>query len=160
MGSATTPSTPAAASAVPSNVPAASVPVVPLTTQVARTLFTLAGAAAGDHVMTIQVSPDNLGPVTVRAHLGADGIRVELFVPTDLARDALRAILPDLRRDLASGGLNVQLDLSNRDQASGDGAARQFAATPVRPAQAREPAEPAVFHAVRFSNSHTIDVLA
>jgi len=67
--------------------------------------------------MTLTVSPENLGPVTVRAHVSAEGIRVELFVPTELARESLRALLPDLRRDLAGAGMNADLDLSSESQA-------------------------------------------
>lgn len=86
--------------------------------QLARPVFTLAAAGRGEHVMTVHVTPDNLGPVTVRAHVGVDGVRVELFAPTDAGRDALRAILPDLRRDLGSTGLTGTLDLSSQNQPS------------------------------------------
>lgn len=49
------------------------------------------------------IAPDSLGPVTVRAHITAGGdVRVELSGATDAGRDALRGILTDLRRDLAS----------------------------------------------------------
>jgi flagellar hook-length control protein FliK len=95
--------------------PAASTPQ-PLATQLARPVFTLAAAGAGEHVMTVHVRPDTLGPVTVRAHVGGDGVRVELFAPTDVGRDALRAILPDLRRDLTGAGLTGTLDLSSQNQ--------------------------------------------
>ncbi|KFF61075.1 hypothetical protein JF66_00345 [Cryobacterium sp. MLB-32] len=61
---------------------AAAVPV-PLTTQVAKPLFTLSGVKPGEHVLTITVTPENLGPLTVRAHVTGDNIRVELFAPTD-----------------------------------------------------------------------------
>ncbi|TFB52065.1 flagellar hook-length control protein FliK, partial [Cryobacterium tagatosivorans] len=91
-------------------------PPAPLATQIAGPLFTLAGARSGEHVLTINVAPDNLGPVTVRAHITGDNIRVELFAPTELGRDALRAMLPDLRRDLAGSGLNAQLNLSSGNQ--------------------------------------------
>ena len=66
--------------------------------------------------MTINVTPDNLGPVTVRAHISAGDVRLELFAPNDAGRDALRAILPDLKRDLAGTGLNANLDLSSGNQ--------------------------------------------
>ena len=79
-------------------------------------MFTLAAAGAGEHVMTVHVTPDTLGPVTVRAHVGGEGVRVELFAPTDAGRDALRAILPDLRRDLGGAGLTGTLDLSSQNQ--------------------------------------------
>lgn len=78
--------------------------------------------------MTISVTPDTLGPVTVRAHVGPEGIRVELFAPTDLGRDAIRAILPDLRKDLAGAGVGANLDLSSQNQPSDAGGRRGDAA--------------------------------
>ncbi|WP_310132528.1 flagellar hook-length control protein FliK [Leifsonia shinshuensis] len=105
----------AAAAQPPAPAPAASTtPSLPA--QLARPVFTLAAAGAGEHVMTVHVTPDTLGPVTVRAHVGSEGVRVELFAPTDLGRDALRAILPDLRRDLSGAGLSGTLDLSSQNQ--------------------------------------------
>jgi flagellar hook-length control protein FliK len=98
--------------------PAAASAPQSLDAQLARPVFTLAAAGRGEHVMTVHVTPDNLGPVTVRAHVGVDGVRVELFAPTDAGRDALRAILPDLRRDLGSTGLTGTLDLSSQNQPS------------------------------------------
>jgi hypothetical protein len=71
--------------------------------------------------MTVSVTPDNLGPVTVRAHVGPEGVRVELFAPNDLGRDAIRNIIPDLRRDLAGAGLGGNLTLSSQNQPSSDG---------------------------------------
>ena len=105
---ATAPSAPTPSAPFTPTAPA----LATLTPQLARPIFTLAAAGAGEHVMTINVTPDNLGPVTVRAHIGADGIRLEVFAPTDVARDALRTILPDLRRDLAGSGMNTNLSLS------------------------------------------------
>lgn len=89
---------------------------VPFAGQLARPIFTLATAGHGSHTMTINVTPDNLGPVTVRAHVGPEGIRVELFAPTDTGRDAIRAIMPDLRKDLAGAGVGASLDLSSQNQ--------------------------------------------
>jgi flagellar hook-length control protein FliK len=112
------PTTPAATTASPSApAPAASAaPAQPLNTQLAQPLFSLAGARTGEHVMTVQVTPENLGPVTVRAVISADDIRIELFSPSDGGRDALRQILTDLRRDLAGGGLAASLDLSSKNE--------------------------------------------
>ena len=93
----------------------------PFAGQLARPIFTLATAAPGSHTMTISVTPDILGPVTVRAHVSPDGIRIELFAPTDLGRDAIRAILPDLRKDLAGAGVGANLDLSSQNQPSDAG---------------------------------------
>uniref|UniRef100_UPI0028D2E79E flagellar hook-length control protein FliK n=1 Tax=uncultured Leifsonia sp. TaxID=340359 RepID=UPI0028D2E79E len=106
----------APAAAAPATATPTSAPT--LGAQLTRPVFTLAAAGRGEHVMTVHVTPDTLGPVTVRAHVGAEGVRVELFAPTDAARDALRAILPDLRRDLGSAGLSGTLDLSAQSQPS------------------------------------------
>ena len=103
------------ASTSASPLPTSPAAPVPLASQVARPLFTLAAAGPGEHTMSISVTPDDLGPVLVRAQISATGIRLELFAPTDVARDALRLILPDLRRDLA-GGLPASLDVSARNQ--------------------------------------------
>ncbi|WP_411720315.1 flagellar hook-length control protein FliK [Mycetocola sp.] len=109
----TAPTAPAVPSApAPATPPA---PAQPLTTQLARPLFSLAGARPGEHVMTVQVTPENLGPVTVRAVISAEDIRIELFSPSDGGREAIRQILTDLRRDLAGGGLSASLDLSSKD---------------------------------------------
>lgn len=105
-----TPPTVAVASAVPAQQP------VPFAGQVLTPVVNLARAPHGDHVITVTVTPENLGPVTVRAHVGPDGVRVELFAPLDVGRDALRAILPDLRRDLAGTGLQAQLDVSAQSE--------------------------------------------
>ncbi|MEO8221192.1 MAG: flagellar hook-length control protein FliK [Specibacter sp.] len=91
-----------------------------LNEQLARPLFALAAAPLGEHVMTINVVPDALGPVTVRAHLAVDGIRIEMMSPSDAGREGLRNILADLRRDLAAGGMAASLSMG-----SGNGNAGQ-----------------------------------
>lgn len=138
---------PTAATALPA--PAASVPTVPLATQLYKPVFSLAGASKGEHLITVRVAPDEFGPVTVRALVTAEGMRVELFAPTEAAREALRGMLPDLRRDLAAPGLHASLDVSTKDQpgsgdsasgdADGQGPARQ---DPGRPDRTREPPAP------------------
>ena len=144
--------------------PAAPVPSVPLATQVVRPLFSLAGVKPGEHVLTISVKPDTLGPVTVRAHVTGEGIRVELFAPTDLAREALRAILPDLRRDLAGSGMNTHLDLSSQDQASDPHAARHERTQPdtrnVADDHSAAPNPERTSRTAVFGTSLTIDVMA
>ncbi|MEO7006988.1 MAG: flagellar hook-length control protein FliK [Terrimesophilobacter sp.] len=146
---------------------AAAAPTPAFATQLARPLFTLAGATFGDHTMTITVTPDNLGPVTVRAHITADGMRVQLFAPTDAGRDALRAVLPDLRRDLAGSGINSSLDLSSQNQPSGLGSESSRHAHTMRAlpdddfrARAAEPVEERRSYAVQYRTSSTIDVMA
>ena len=105
----------ATASAAPvAPTPAANAPA--FAEQLAKPLFTLATGPTGDHIVTVKVTPDNLGPVTVRAHVGSEGMRVELFAPNDAGREAIRSILPDLRRDLAGQGVTANLDLSSQSQ--------------------------------------------
>ncbi|WP_426763981.1 flagellar hook-length control protein FliK [Pseudarthrobacter sp. 1G09] len=89
-----------------------------LAPQLAGPLFSLAAAGPGQHVMTLKVTPEDLGPVTVRAHIDGAGVRIELFAPGDAGRDALRSILHELRRSLsesgiAGSGLGTSLDLSD-----------------------------------------------
>jgi Meckel syndrome type 1 protein len=88
----------------------------PLAQQLSRPVFSLAQAGPGEHVVTVQVTPDALGPVTVRAHVTAHGMHVELFAASDAGRDAVRQVLPDLRRDAAGTGLSTTLDLSSQNQ--------------------------------------------
>jgi flagellar hook-length control protein FliK len=81
----------------------------------------------GEHSMTVAVNPENLGPVTVQAHISSAGIRVELFAANADGRDVLRQILPDLKRDLAAAGMNASLDLSSGNQPdSGQNGREQF----------------------------------
>lgn len=58
----------------------------------------------GVRVMTVQVAPETLGPVTVSARWGADGLKLDLFAPSEQGRENLRAVLPELRREFAMLG--------------------------------------------------------
>lgn len=73
-------------------------------------------AGPGTHVMTLRLEPEHFGPLRVVAHIGAEGVRIELLGATDAARDALRQALPDLKRDLVGVGLTADLDLGSRGQ--------------------------------------------
>ncbi|WP_435299652.1 flagellar hook-length control protein FliK [Timonella sp. A28] len=85
----------------------------PLTQQLKAPLAALRNASAGEHTFTVRVTPENLGPVQVRAHVSHDSVRVELIGATELVRDSLRAILTDLKRDMHSQGMTTQLSVSN-----------------------------------------------
>jgi Meckel syndrome type 1 protein len=87
----------------------------PLQSQLAKPLFTLVGAPQGQHIMTLKVSPEDLGPLTVRAQIDAAGVRIELFAPGDAGREAVRGILPELRRELQGAGFGASLDLSDHN---------------------------------------------
>ncbi|WP_405476229.1 flagellar hook-length control protein FliK [Paenarthrobacter ilicis] len=99
--------------------PAAPAPQQPLTHQLATPLFSLASAAPGEHVMTLRVSPDDLGPLTVQAHIDGTGVRIELFAPGDAGREAVRHILPELRRGLEESGASLSLSSHNSPPDSG-----------------------------------------
>lgn len=152
---------------------APSAPTLPLTTQLTRPIFSLAAAGTGEHVMTVSITPDNLGPVTVRAHVGPEGVRVELFAPNDPGRDAIRTIIPDLKRDLVGAGLGGNLTLSSQNQPSSDGSphgaysGQQGDRDTGRAAQLRASAtdiedapESGPGQAPSFGTTSTIDVLA
>ncbi|MCW4385730.1 flagellar hook-length control protein FliK [Salinibacterium sp. SYSU T00001] len=108
---ASTPATPlqpsATASAAPTPAPAPAPVPQGFAAQLTRPIAQLRTAGSGEHIITVNVTPENLGPVTVRAHIGADGMRIELHSASDAGRDALKAILGDLRRDLASLGVHT-----------------------------------------------------
>lgn len=110
------PPQPAPAPATPAPAPVA-VPqqALPLAPQLTGPLYQLAQAGEGQHVMTVSVNPDNIGPVTVRAHITTSGVQIELYAPTDPGRDALRAIVTDLRRDLAGLIPHSTLTVSTSD---------------------------------------------
>lgn len=119
---ATTAATPTTAPASP-QTPAE----VPLAEQLSGRLTSLRSAGPGQHVLTLRVDPESIGPVRVVAHIGADGVRIELFGGNDQAREALRQAMPDLRRDLLAAGLAGGLDLGTgsgpglRGQGTGTG---------------------------------------
>lgn len=81
--------------------------------QVAPAVLSIAQRPAGAHQLTMTLNPDSLGPVTVRANIGQAGdVQVELIGGTDAGRDALRSLVADLRRDLASVSPHATLSVS------------------------------------------------
>lgn len=116
----------------------APVEVPVLATQLGTRLVSLRTAPLGEHVMVLRVEPDSIGPVRVVAHIAKDGVRVELLGVTDGARDALRAALPDLRRDLVAAGLPSDLALGARTQ---DGAAQGRHGAPGQPGHPGQPGD-------------------
>ena len=124
-GSAATAPTGAATPAPAAPAPAAPAEPRALAEQLGVRLSALRSAGPGEHLLTLRVEPDSIGPIRVLAHIGTEGVRIELLGGTDQARDALRAALPDLRRDLAAAGLGADLnlgaDLRGQDPGGRDG---------------------------------------
>jgi flagellar hook-length control protein FliK len=74
----------------------------------------------GEHTLTVRVSPDDLGPVTVKAHISGSSVSIELASGTAAGRDALRALLSDLRRDLAVLVPHSSVAVTTADAGRGD----------------------------------------
>lgn len=108
--------------APPAPAPAAPVPRQALLAQLSAPVLSLAQGANGEHSVTVTVAPESLGPVTVRAHIASGVIRLELHAPSDAGREALRAILTDLRRDLAAAAPGSTLAMSSDGASSGPSA--------------------------------------
>ncbi|WP_284754204.1 flagellar hook-length control protein FliK [Arthrobacter sp. efr-133-R2A-120] len=123
MGQPASPLQQASSTAVPGMVtPTFQSDPAKLLPQVSGPLFSLASAAPGSHVMTLKLSPENLGPLTVRAHIEGAGVRIELFAPGEAGREAVRSILPELRRGLGESGFGASLDLSEHNAPADAGA--------------------------------------
>jgi flagellar hook-length control protein FliK len=160
---------PGLAAQVPTAAPQQPLPAaLPLHTQMARPVFSLAQAGPGEHTMTLKVSPEDLGPVTVRAHIGSDNsVRVELFAASDAGREALKTVMAELRRDLAASGLNANLDLSAKNHPADTGAGQSrheqetSGSAGIRSGSARSQTEelPAGSHSM-FINGSSLDVMA
>lgn len=83
-----------------------SVPV-PVAAQLFAHVTPLRLSADGVQTLTVMLHPQDLGAVQVRAELRDGVVSLQLIGSTDIGRDALRAALPDLRRDLVSAGVTT-----------------------------------------------------
>jgi cell wall-associated NlpC family hydrolase len=94
--------------------------------QLAGPITQLVTQPDGSHTVVVRVVPEQLGPVTVDAHLTEHGLRIELSAPNDAGRDALTGVLGELRRDLAAGGITASVSLGQAATGSsaGDGQAQ------------------------------------
>ncbi|OIH86774.1 hypothetical protein BLJ79_02095 [Arthrobacter sp. UCD-GKA] len=134
--------------------PARTQPPLPLHRQLLGPIATLAAGPNGERTLSVNIAPEALGPITVKAHLGSEGIRMDISAPTEAGREALRAMLPELRRELAASGggsitLNTTADGSSsggspRGEAFGDGGEQRAAPAPrstVLPGGTGQPTE-------------------
>ena len=88
--------------------------------QVATQVAVLATAPNGVHTMTIQITPDNLGPIQVQVTLVDGVVDMSVLTALEVGRDTIAQAAPELRRYLEAVGLtcnNVEVDLDN-DQSS------------------------------------------
>lgn len=119
------------ASAAPAAAPAASAPnpvaqAAPtyapnlsqqLFDQMQHQLSRLKVLGQGQHQLKLAINPETFGPVRVAANFHADGtVHLQLLGASEAARDQLRQVLSDLRRDLASTGLQADLDVAENAQ--------------------------------------------
>ncbi|MCR2793223.1 NlpC/P60 family protein [Microbacterium sp. zg.Y625] len=124
----TAPGTADQVAAPPSPAAAASPARTPLAQQITAPVLSLARADDGQHTLTLRVSPETLGPVTVTAQISGSSLTIELASPSDMGREALRALLVDLRRDLAALAPNASILLAAADTAAGGGPQSQTGA--------------------------------
>ena len=100
--------------------PPAATPPTPLAPQLTTPLVSLARSGQGEHTLTLRVSPEDLGPVTVKARITGSSVTIELASGTAAGRDALRALLVDLRRDLAVLVPHSSIAVTTADAPRGD----------------------------------------
>jgi flagellar hook-length control protein FliK len=84
-------------------------PAVPASpaAQVAAPVIPLRADGDGIHRLTVQLHPADLGPVNVLAELRGGDIHLHLAGATEAGREALRAALPELRRELEQAGFQA-----------------------------------------------------
>ncbi|GAA2516166.1 flagellar hook-length control protein FliK [Pilimelia columellifera] len=96
--------------------------------QMATHIVPLKLDADGVHRLTVHLHPADLGAVSVVAEVRDGAIAVQITGATEAGREALRASLPDLRRELAQAGFqDTALDLR---QDAGPGQQRHQSAMP------------------------------
>jgi flagellar hook-length control protein FliK len=88
----------------------------------------------GEQILVVQVRPENLGPVTVHAHVRDNAVHVELFAPSDAGRDALTQVSADLRADLQQAHVgNTSLNVSSQTAPSADRDGKPRDGSPAEP---------------------------
>jgi flagellar hook-length control protein FliK len=91
-------------SALPTAEPKAPAPVF---TQMSAHLSTFKGLADGTYETTLRLYPEELGQVSVRIQVNGGSVSIHAFGASDMAVQALREAMPDLRQDLLRSGLDL-----------------------------------------------------
>ncbi|WP_369131847.1 flagellar hook-length control protein FliK [Modestobacter sp. I12A-02662] len=79
----------------------------PVATQLGRQLAVLTEAPDGTQTMTLVITPDELGPVSIQATITDGTLDLTLLGAHEHGRQALLEALPDLRRELETAGLSL-----------------------------------------------------
>jgi flagellar hook-length control protein FliK len=78
----------------------------------------LRNAPDGSQTMTVVITPESLGPVTVQVTVTDGTLDLTLHGASEAGRHALLDALPELRRELEGAGLSfnkLEVDNTNRD---------------------------------------------
>lgn len=95
----------------------------------------------GDYSVSVSMHPPELGEVRALLSLRGDVLQVVLTAHQEVGHGALAAVLPELRDQLSTGGLHVDVSLGQPDaQAGGD---RGSAGRPTDPGRDRTDPDPA-----------------
>jgi flagellar hook-length control protein FliK len=90
----------------------------PVAAQLGRHIAVLRNAPNGSQTMTVVITPESLGPVTVSVTVTDGTLDLTLHGAHEAGRHALRDALPELRRELEGAGLSfntLEVDTSSRD---------------------------------------------
>ncbi|HZC53627.1 MAG TPA: flagellar hook-length control protein FliK, partial [Mycobacterium sp.] len=105
--------------------------------QVLAALAPIRGSKTGEHQLTVQLHPAELGPVSVVARFEHGELVVTLASSSDAARDALHSALPQRRDNLQQAGfagVAVSLDAGGGSGQAGREPAFQLPDAPAQPA--------------------------
>ena len=80
---------------------------IPVSTQMSAHLSAFRGMADGTYETTIRLNPEELGQVSVRIQVNGGNVSIHAFGASDIAVQALREAMPDLRQDLLRSGLDL-----------------------------------------------------
>jgi flagellar hook-length control protein FliK len=79
----------------------------PVATQMSAHLSTFKGLADGTYETTLRLYPEELGQVSVRIQVNGGTVSIHAYGASDIAVQALREAMPDLRQDLLQSGLDL-----------------------------------------------------
>jgi flagellar hook-length control protein FliK len=94
----------------------------PVATQLAPQMAVLRNAPDGSQTMTVVITPESLGPVTVHVTITHGTLDLTLHGAHEAGRQALLGALPELRRELEGAGLTfskLEVDTSGGDSGAG-----------------------------------------